>query len=120
LLYFLRDKRVLDNLNPQEEVGYVINSVLKMREEVVKTHNSLDEDSDAARPVDEMRAACVQFLRQMQSLPNVPEGQTMFYWKPEQIEVYAQALSELRTIVNSRRDELKQRYGVKEGDRPPD
>jgi hypothetical protein len=119
LLRFLENRRVLYSGFAEEHVSEVINSVHQIRNRLGEDIERLDEDSKAARTVREMQGACRNFLSRIASLPKVSEGQIM-YFEWQHTEVFILALVELRTIFDSRTDELYEKYGIKRGERLPE
>lgn len=62
LVVFLEDRRALTQDHYREDVGYVVESVLRIREELTKTLQELAPKSGANHAVRAMRDACLLFL----------------------------------------------------------
>lgn len=101
LLVFLEDRRALAYEHFREDMGHVVESVLRIREELVKVLQELAPDSGAARSVRVMRDACLVFLDQTQGAPE---------WGLD--PRFISALSELRTIFALYCRALADRYEV--------
>lgn len=87
LLVFLEDRRALAYEHYREDIGYVVQSVLQIRDELVKTLQALTPDSGANRSVRALRGACVAFLDRV-------DGNRPWGYDPE----FLIALGELRGI----------------------
>jgi hypothetical protein len=62
LVIFLEDRRALTYDHYREDVGYVVESVLKIRTQLTEILQELAPDSGACRSVYALRAACRRFL----------------------------------------------------------
>ena len=87
LLIFLENRRALAYEHFREDMGHVVQSVLRIREELVNVLQELAPDSGAARSVRVMRDACLVFLDHTQGAPE-------WGFDPR----FISALNELRTI----------------------
>lgn len=101
LLVFLEDRRALAYDHHREDMGYVVESVLLIREKLVTALQELAPDSGAAHSVRVMRDACLVFLDRTRGEPQ---------WGFD--AAFVSALSELRTIFSLYCRALADRYEV--------
>lgn len=72
LFVFLNRRRALTEPPEREDMSYVVDSVLKISEELVQTRQRLKERSGAQRAVLALEDACVEFLNRVDG--NAPWG----------------------------------------------
>lgn len=100
LLVFLEDRRALSSPSETEIAGWVVESVLRIREELTKTLQELAPESGANHSVRALRAACLTFLDRV----GTPDGQ----WLPN----FPIALGELRGVFAIYVRILADHYGI--------
>jgi hypothetical protein len=111
LFLFLDNSRLLQGDHWGTRITDINNSVHQIRSRLGEDIERLDEDSEAARPIREMQAACRECLSQIESLPKVPEGEEV--WRDLGVHRRrSAALVELRATCLPRIKQLSEGYGV--------
>jgi hypothetical protein len=99
LVVFLEDRRALTQDHHREDVGYVVESVLRIREQLTKTLQELAPKSGADHSVRAMRDACLLFLDRVDG----------HQWAQPEFFV---ALGELRAVFAIYVRALAERYDI--------
>lgn len=101
LLVFLEDRRALSYEHHREDIGHVVASVLRIREEMTKTLQDLAPNSGASQSVRALRDACLVFLDRV-------DRERVWGYDPE----FIVALGELRGIFAVYVRGLADAYGL--------
>jgi hypothetical protein len=109
LITFFEDRRALYNPYDIETPSWVVKSVLKIREKLTDTLETLNEESEISPHLRAMRAACRKFMDETEG-----HGARLFRFHHEGLFA---ALGELRAVFGIHVAQLSVKYGIDiEGD----
>lgn len=96
IVTFLQDRRVLYRESEWEHVAYCIESVMKIREELVQLRRNTNSDSPLHKYAENMRNGCIEFLEMTEKLEKSESG--YYVYRTDNYRIFQAALGRIRRV----------------------